>query len=287
MLGSQAKPWKEISTWEQLVNTESELDTPEEEWAFRGQSHADWNLQTSLDRTCDDFNVAGTQARFLEDRYFVDFKRFYSIYAPESRPAEDDTLEWLSLLRHYGGPSRLLDFTFSFFIATYFALERAKKKSAVWAVSKTWLTRIGQNLMEEIGGKDLQEAWGQRKGSAFETIFWKQDPPRRFVYPTSPYRINERLAAQQGLFLCPADVGTTFEENLFSMQGSDTKVRKIILEGGEARKMLLLKLHRAGISRATLFPGLDGYAQSLHTKTALFLDTLKKQETGARGGPNL
>jgi hypothetical protein len=39
------------------------------------------------------------------------------------------------LIQHHGGPTRLLDFTHSFYVAAFFALERATEDVAVWAVN--------------------------------------------------------------------------------------------------------------------------------------------------------
>jgi len=275
-----------ISSWTELTDIESEFASSKMEWVFRGQSQ-DWPLQSSLDRVRDDFQVAADRITRLEKQFITDFKRLYPKYAPGACPELDNSQLWLSLMRHHGAPTRLLDFTFSFFIATYFALEEARAQSIVWAINKTWLTKFGQTVFRRLGGRRLQVAWGNRDGWAFDKIFWKQRRPMRFVYPTNPFRLHERSAEQQALFLCPGDVTVNFQENLESMKGSRSKenVRKVFIEGGETRMKLLLRLYKAGINRAGLFPGLDGFAQSLRSKTVLFLELLDKEKAGTRIRP--
>ena len=47
-------------------------------------------------------------------------------------------------MQHHGAPTRLLDFTYSIYIAAYFALENADPKAdpdgscAIWAVNGVW-----------------------------------------------------------------------------------------------------------------------------------------------------
>ena len=190
-------------------------------------------------------------------------------------------------MRHYGAPTRLLDFTFSFFMAAYFALEDAQGNSVVWAINKNWLMGHAWHVMRGIGGKHLLKAWQNREGWAFEEVFFKQSPAVRFVCAANPYRLHERLAQQQALSLCPGDVTTDFEHNLRAVKGHDIRenVAKISIIGKNARKDILSKLYRVGINRAVLFPGLEGFAQSLRYKTPIFLNIQKLARNKVRSWP--
>jgi hypothetical protein len=262
-----------ISSWNELIAKQSKYDGTHAEWIFRGQSE-DWPLATSLDRTCKLFGLdEGDSMVTLERQIITDFKRHYSKYAPGAGPRNSDTQHWLSLMRHYGAPTRLLDFTFSFFVAVYFALEEARGNSILWAVNKSWLTDHACCVMKDIGGNELLKAWQSRKGLAFDRVFFEPRPPKRFVCAANPYRLHERAAEQQALSLCAADATTGFEDNLREVEGYDSpeNVVKISIAGGDARKEILHKLYRAGTNRSVLFPGLEGFARSLHCKTATYL----------------
>ena len=84
----------------------------------------------------------------------------------------------------------------------------------------------------------------------------------RLVLPIVPRRSNPRLLAQQGLFLCPSVAEAGFDKNLESYR-DDTQdmadhVFKIIVEA-RIRTELPSELRLMNISRATLFPELEGY----------------------------
>lgn len=81
------------------------------------------------------------------------------------------------------------------------------------------------------------------------------------------FYLNERLTAQQGAFLCPADIRSKFEVNLRAMDGwkRATNLKKLYLNlNGEQATRFALKLKDMNISFAALLPGLDGFAKSIN-----------------------
>ena len=76
--------------------------------------------------------------------------------------------------------------------------------------------------------------------------------------------MNQRLILQQSVFVVPGDITKPFMENLEAVDAPDKLVIKMPLPSDrkflqEATKELLAM----NMSSATLFPGLDGFAQNL------------------------
>ncbi len=95
-------------------------------------------------------------------------------------------------------------------------------------------------------------------------------------------RLNERSAIQRGVFLCAGNVTKPFVENLEENLGGNLEKNlkrisaKNLVKNPEEnlvkleishdlRLEALRRLHAMNINRASLFPGLEGFAQSLAT----------------------
>jgi hypothetical protein len=105
--------------------------------------------------------------------------------------------------------------------------------------------------------------------SCFSFSWWKNDVRSRkrrvqFVKAENPFHLNERLTAQQGLFLCPADLESSFVDNLTAMSGWQDNVVKLCLElDSQSAKEFARNLKSMNLSFTAMFPGLEGFARSI------------------------
>jgi hypothetical protein len=173
-------------------------------------------------------------------------------------PAEDETLEWLALMQHHGAPTRLLDFTWSPYVAAFFALERATADAAIWAGSSGpevpnyrgfYISALLDRVLELPHPRTLDAE-----------IQWQAD---REVIPAAlisePVLMNQRMTSQAGTFVIPTSRIDVPVESLIP----PASAFKLKLIGRSLRKQTMERLYNMNISNATLFPGVDGLARSL------------------------
>jgi FRG domain len=261
-------------------------------WAFRGQESSEWDLSTTLQRAGQQEGGTNPLLSSIEDQIVEAFQRRAHHYLPGPPPLEN-LIEWLALIQHYGGPTRLLDFTHSFYVAAFFAIEKATAESAVWCVDTYELYRAATSKLGLDTNRTFVPYWqvSYRTGLVAQEIIKnkRHSAYERFVFEAQPFRLNERLAVQQGVFLCPLSVDVPLMESLagtLKFQLSDFATAKVqtldsltrgvslgeALKGCSVIKVLLPvtthhdalhDLWKMNISAATLFPGLDGFARSL------------------------
>jgi hypothetical protein len=188
-------------------------------------------------------------------------------------------------MQHHGAPTRLLDWTYSIYVALYFAAEyayfdRTPSGAAVWMLNATWATEASAKLFAVVGcdGYIRNRLPHYQDEQMFAEAFSLVDPTRApdhpakpipCICPVSPFQLNERLTIQKGVFTCAGDVTRSFEENLHALEGYKQKENLVrFLLPRQTLDKILDELFYMNITRATLFPGLDGFAQSLRTNLA-------------------
>jgi FRG domain-containing protein len=163
-------------------------------WVYRGQRSSEWDLSTSLERCCAREGIFGEERYRLEQELLRDFRRAYHNYS-QHVPSVESVVEWLSLMQHHGAPTRLLDCTYSIYVAAYFALETAESDCAVWGIKAPWALLESVTIFEEAGkteGTVLQAPTSEAHEAASRSLFLAP-PFAKAVVPLSPFRQNERL----------------------------------------------------------------------------------------------
>ena len=120
-----------ISEWRQLQAEFDQKRVSVQHWVFRGMRDAEYEMKTTFQRCREYYRIPDEHLYSFEGGLVRKFKRHYHHYSPDS-PAPGDYLEWLSIMRHHGAPTRLLDWTYSFFVALFFALEDSRTPAAIW-----------------------------------------------------------------------------------------------------------------------------------------------------------
>jgi hypothetical protein len=268
----------EISDWSEVY------DLPEVNHGtsvFRGHSYSKWPLQTSLEREFVRCGIASEYYLHKERALLMGFRRRAHLYTHDV-PDPNDSVSWLALMQHHGAPTRLLDFSYSFYIACYFAFSTGSGPSVIWAIDDQWLRSrtpdedLRESALSEqfnFANRQLQSLHHNHQSGGKPTTA----QTRNLVLLIEPTRQIQRLAVQQGLFLMPLNLHAPFSTNLLApsplcaesdsdyIQDTRKHVRKIEFSV-ESRRVGLRELIKMNITAESLFPGMDGFAKSLsHT----------------------
>jgi len=236
-----------LESWEAFLKLV--IHPPYSNWAFRGERDERWPLYSSLSRYLQNFGVARAAWPEQEGRILRVFKRKAHQFL-ERPPDWDDDFQWLALMQHHGAPTRLIDFTWSPYVAAFFALERSLDDCVVWAMNPA---RVASSRVPKSNKKD------PRIYGNFARHYLKGD--EHFIWMGDPLTMNRRLIAQSGTFLVPGVVDVPVEE-ILADQDQKNILAKFVL-ANSVREQGMRELYRMNITYATLFPDLDGLARSM------------------------
>lgn len=264
--------------WQQLITNANRFIT----YSFRGQSNFQWNLSTNLERLA---LQNYKKLEYLANREFWILTQFRrrAHNLLERSPTYDELIEWLALLQHYGGPTRLLDFTDSLFLGLFFACEGAREDAAVWMIDLFALLNAHAPMQED-------ETIYHQKTQILEIAkgYVGKDSDKGGILPIEPERLNERMSIQKGLSMFPMNINQTFMNNLKAqfdwkvirykrisfkrlLRTLHTKNAPHVIKlriKAEWCPELLGVLNDMNINANSLFPGLDGFARSLRIHLA-------------------
>ena len=261
------------------------FDQNSRSWVYRGQSK-DFKLSTSIERALRGWDIDQKEAASIEWQTIREFRR--RSREPQYQRVHEDTLFCLALMQHHGAPTRLLDCSYSPFVAAAFAMQHgfACTCPVIWCFNADWCEKEARKATEPVTLFDLRKDDKNRTDDTFLPLYQlgpsAPTNPRKFVNQENPFHLNERLTTQQGAFLCPADLNSSFEDNLVSIHDctSENNLVKLRLKLQEdAATAFVQNLKSMNLSFAALFPGLDGFAKSIGQQIFHYHE-LAKQKAG-------
>lgn len=243
-----------INSWAELQEElftdawNEELGRFRSRFAFRGLSDAGYHLETTLMRLGGDYVS-------LEHHLLRNFKK----YARRTVVEQDSVWNWLSVAQHYGLPTRLLDWTYSPYVALHFAtanLERFDTDGAIWAVNYLKAHQLlPQNLRDKLDAEGANVFTVEMLSEAVPSLpELGQTKPHDYCIFLEPPSIDDRITNQFGFFsvmpdpACALDSWLNLHPHLW---------RRIIIPA-ELKWEIRDKLDQANITERVLFPGLDG-----------------------------
>ncbi len=253
-----------VKSWNDLVEAtfadsfSQRLQRYRSPFAFRGMC-ADWPLTNSLQRLRHDVGTLGS----IERAMFRNFKKY--AYADFEKNSSD--WKWLAVAQHHGLPTRLLDWTFSPFVAMHFAtneLDKMDKDGVLWMVNfdeaRTHLPQFFQSALHRhyamtFSVEMLEEDDDLKDPFRFEQTEGQEEP---FVLFFEPPSLDPRIVNQWGLFSFTNRLDVRLDAWLLDKSMSCPNiVRKIVIDA-DAKWEIRDKLDGMNLTERVLMPGLDG-----------------------------
>lgn len=193
-----------VNEYIQIIDIFDDLYSQEQSWIFRGQKRSSWKLETLLERFAQKrkeitisyrkHKLKGKRNSTLFKDYIVSNLNEYKEIQRFKQRTEKiylSNIAALSMMQHYGAPTRLLDFSMSLGIALYFAFEKeddlkyskwsdpyySEDNRAIWCVNKTAIlraymqTNIAFNDFLKSKGKNVNEVNWDKEWLDYALLF--------------------------------------------------------------------------------------------------------------------
>lgn len=217
-------------------------------YVYRGLSDRAYELKTSLMRL-------GGEYIALERHLLRNFRK----YAQRNAVPGDSVWNWLAVAQHHGLPTRLLDWTYSPYVALHFATANLLKfnlDGVIWCVnyvkSNQFLPKLIYEPLRDEGSNVFTPSILDPVCNSIRQLDTLQNKP--FTLFLEPPSLDDRIVNQHALFSLMSDPTALFNEwlelhsNLFFRIIIPAKLKWEIRD----------KLDQANITERVLFPGLDG-----------------------------
>ena len=222
-------------------------------FAYRGNWNKNYDLSTSITRI-------GGKYDQLEPHLLRNFKK----YAHSNATSGNSIWNWLAVAQHHGLPTRLLDWTYSPYVALHFAtteLIHYDEDAAIWCVNfvkaKEYLPDAFKEALQQEGANVFTAEVLETVCTSLKQLAdFQQEPFMLFLEPPS---LDARIIHQYALFSLMSDVKA--EMSTWLLRHPELYFRVII--PAKLKWEVRDKLDQANITERVLFPGLSGLSQWL------------------------
>lgn len=250
-----------IGTVSELINS---LNSLPNNYIFRGHADSKWKLESTLERTLGK-KWSSRLASEFEEHYLNLFMSKYHIYN-ENEHAPKSKLSWLSVMQHYGVPTRLIDFTESPYIALYFAMEAYVSQGgadlSIYAIDYSAIMDASLNF---ISKKDSKFQLSRKDLIGKQDIVFDETVDRyshEVVWVTEPLELNARIDRQAGTFLISGDKERQVEDLLDSDMYRNCSIKKYCIDHTLYESIYAL-LRKMNINAKSIYGDLSGLAKSI------------------------
>lgn len=232
------------------VITQIDVEQQYRMW-FRGQSDYSWGLVPSVQRKD---GMGKNYEQYISTNFMIHTMRLNS-----NAPQRYDRASWLTLMQHYGLPTRLLDWSESPLVALYFALssnKNAKTDAAVWVLNPMKL-----NKKVSYGEYVPPISYDSLRGD-LEGAFSNHD--------NNDYELQNRIIACHGV---GCDLRMYVQQSDFTIHSTTERLDQILkLDEScdyfykiripqQIRKQLLAQLDAMGFRESSIYPDMEHIAK--------------------------
>ena len=251
MTEDRVESWLELQGLLFADSWNDELGLFRSSYAYRGCPDAAGDLRSGLHR------LGGDTA--LERQLMRAFRK----YAMQDAVPHDTEWDWLALGQHHGLPTRLLDWTYSPYVALHFAtqdLELYDRDGIVWCVDYVRAHEaLPQKLRDVLAEEGADVFTTELLASAAPGLRDLERHGRDFVLFVEPPSFDARIVNQYSLF----SVTTKPEVTLDDWIAEHPDLARRVVVPAALKWEVRDKLDQANLTERILFPGLDGIARWL------------------------
>lgn len=241
-----------------------ELNLLPNHFIFRGQADSSWGLQSTLERILGN-KWSAEHARKFENHSIEIFRSKYHIYSGTEHIPKSK-LSWLSIMQHYGVPTRLIDFSTSPYIALYFALEAydplSKKDLSIFAMdySSVMERSINHITSKDNKFKETRFTLEDKKDHVFEDVVDRYSYDIAWI--TEPIELNARIDRQSGTFLMSGNLEKTIDSIVNLSLYESTQMFKFNISAS-LYEGIYVALRKMNINSKSIYGDLAGLAKSI------------------------